>query len=71
MIQSLSGILLRNKTEVFIHITAWITHKKTKKKKRISQVTGASQVALVVKNPPANAGRLTRPSLIPGSEGCP
>ena len=30
-------------------------------------MTGASQVALVVKNLPANAGDLGEPSLIPGS----
>ena len=31
----------------------------------------ASQVALVVKNPPANAGDIRDTSSIPGSERCP
>ena len=35
------------------------------------QLTGASQVALMVKNPPANAGDTRVMGLIPGSERSP
>ena len=35
---------------------------------RRSRVVEASQVALVVKNPPANAGDIRDPGLIPGWE---
>ena len=43
---------------------------KRKRKKRflVFSVVQASQVALMVKNPPANAGDVTDTGLIPGSE---
>ena len=42
-----------------------------KKKKRILAISGASQVVLVLKNPPGNAGDAGNPGLIPGWGRCP
>ena len=42
-----------------------------KKKKRIMAISGASQVVLVLKNPPGNAGDAGNPGLIPGWGRCP
>ena len=41
------------------------------KKYRIMAISGASQVLLVLKNPPANAGDAGDPGLIPGWGRCP
>ena len=43
-------------------------HLKDKKKKKVPQTKGASQVALVVNNLPASAGVAEDLGLIPGSE---
>ena len=42
------------------------THSEGAKEKLVSNYTGASQVALVVKNPPANAGDVRDTGSIPG-----
>ena len=47
------------------------THSEGAKEKLVSNYTGASQVALVVKNPPANAGDVRDVGSIPGWGRCP